>query len=132
MLLLRYTKNGYSQYVFFASILFQIAPIDSAIKITGIHAQYPIFVWVPDSIPARVQDISSTGHQFELAKSRTNVRSNQGPPAFFLQFSKAYIEALDPQIWQTTHWKPYCKSISQTFYTILNTWPLLEFFFHLN
>ena len=56
------------------------------------------------------------GHLFERTFVRIAEKSNKCPfeqmsSNFFGNFLEALIEALEPQKWQTTHWKAYCKSI---------------------
>ena len=60
-------------------------------------------------------DISSNWQKVKLMSGQTMVLQ------LFWQLFKALMEAFDPQVGQTTHWKAYYKSISQTFYTILKT-----------
>ena len=71
-------------------------------------------------------DISSNRQKVELMSGRTQVLQ------LFWQFLKALMETVDPLSDRILIGKNYHKSISKTFCTILKTWPLLEFFYHLN
>ena len=65
-------------------------------------------------------DISSNQQKVELMSARTKFFSSS--------FYKVLIETSDHSKRWTDHRKLYSKSISQTFYTIFKTWPLLDFF----